>query len=313
MHADDILNDLAEAQHGYVLRWDARCAGLSTKALRSRLRSGAWSAEGPRLLRRRGSPTTKASRLMARVLDAGPGAFLSHTTAAAWWGLPGYDLLQVHVTRPRAINGARPSLGQRLHEVVDLTPAQVTILDGVPIVRPERALFELFGSGHPGRATRAAEAAWTRGLISGPSIHRTFEALFHQGRAGTVAARAFLETHRRDWVPFGSNLEARVQELADRFGFGRWRRQVDLGDEDWVGRVDFLAEDRPLIVEVQSELHHTALLDVEADARRRQRLEAAGFVVVELWDTEIWQRPHVVEMKLRDGWRRAGAARRPAA
>ena len=309
MDADDLLHDLAELQHGYVLRWDARAAGLSAKALRSRLRAGDWLPEGPRLLRRRGAPRTKASRLMARVLDAGPGAFLSHTTAAAWWGLPGYDLLQVHVSRPRGINGARPTLGQHLHEVFDLTPEQVTIVDGVPTVRPERAFFELFGSGHPGRATRAAEAAWTRGLISGPSIHRTFEALFHQGRPGTVAGREFLESHPVDWVPFGSNLEARVHSLVERFGLGRWHRQVDLGDDTWVGRVDFLSEERPLVLEVQSELHHTALLDVAADARRRQRLEAAGFVVVEVWDTEVWHRPHVVEAKLRDAWRRAGTRR----
>lgn len=309
MDADDLLHDLAEAQHGYVLRWDARAAGLSRKALGSRLRAGDWEPEGPRLLHRRGAPRTKASRLMARVLDAGPGAFLSVTTAVAWWGLPGYDLLEVHVTRPRGLNGARPSLGQRLHEVLDLTPEQVAIVQGVPVVRPERALFDLFASVHAGRATRAAEAAWTRGLISGPSIHGTFEELFAQGRAGTVAARGFLETHPIDWVPFGSNLESRVQAILEEARLGRWRRQVDLGDVHWVGRVDFLSEDRPLVLEVQSELHHTALLDVAADALRRQRLEAAGFVVVEVWDTDVWHRPATVVAAVREALRRVAPRR----
>jgi very-short-patch-repair endonuclease len=309
MDADDLLNDLAELQHGYVLRRDARRFGLSAKAVRARLRAGDWSAEGPRLLRRRGAPLTKASRLMQAVLDAGPGAFLSVTTATAWWGLPGYDLLRIHVSRPRGITGVRPTFAHHLHEVLDLDPSQVTINDGIPIVRPERAMFELFATQHPGRATRAAEAAWTRGLVSGPSLHRTFERLFEQGRTGTVAGREFLEAHPVDWVPYGSGLESRVHELTAKARLGPWRRQVDLGDETWVGRVDFLAEDRPLVLEVQSELHHAALLDVAADARRKAALEAAGFVVVEVWDTDVWHRPHDVIAQLRAGWIEAGRRR----
>ena len=60
------------------------------------------------------------------------------------------------------------------------------------------------------------------------------------------------------------------------------------------------------MVEVQSWRYHIALLDAAADARRRARLEAAGFVVVEVWDTDLWHRPWVVEARVRDGWRRAG-------
>ena len=44
---------------------------------------------------------------MRVILDAGPGAVLSHGAAAAWWGLPGFDLRTIDITHPRALTGAR--------------------------------------------------------------------------------------------------------------------------------------------------------------------------------------------------------------
>ena len=102
-----------------------------------------------------------------------------------------------------------------------------------------------------------------------------------------------------------------AQILADA-GLGAWRRQVDLGGERWCGRVDLLAEDLPLVVEVNSEAHHSALTDVAADAERRVRLEAAGFTVVEVWDVEVWHAPGVVVERVRSARRTVRApARRP--
>jgi very-short-patch-repair endonuclease len=188
----------------------------------------------------------------------------------------------------------------RLHEVVDLTDRQVTVLDGVPVVRPERALFELFGSAHPLRAARAAETAWAKGLVSGPSLAAVFDELAGRGRAGTVAMREFLERHDSMWTPPASNLEARFAELVRSHGLGPYRRQVDLGDDHWVGRVDFLHERFPLVVEVQSERYHTALLDRAHDARRLAALAAGGFTVVEVWDREIWHDTSALVHRIRE-------------
>ena len=53
------------------------------------------------------------------------------------------------------------------------------------------------------------------------------------------------------------------------------------------------------MIEVQSEKYHSALLDVSADAVRRASLEASGFTVVEVTDTELWTRPHVAVERVR--------------
>jgi very-short-patch-repair endonuclease len=311
-HVD--LLDLAGRQHGYVRRDDVRAAGVSRKLERAWVERGDWIRDGERLLRRRGAPESKASRLMRVVLDAGPGGFVSHGTAAAWWGLPGFDLARPHVTRHRGITGAPPTLPCRLHEVVDLTPRQVTVLDGVPIVRPERLAFELFGSSHPLRAARATETAWSKGLVSGPSLRAVFDELAGRGRAGTVAMREFLEHHDDLWVPPASNLEARFAELVRGHGLGPYRRQVDLGDDHWVGRVDFLHQRFPLVVEVQSERYHTALLDRAHDARRLAALAAGGVTVVEVWDREVWHDRAALVHRIREVERpfRVAEARRLA-
>lgn len=293
MSVEQVLQ-LAESQHGYVRRDELRLAGISAKTLRGWIARGEWEPDGPRLLRRVGAPVSKASRLMRAVLDAGPGAFVSHKPAAAWWGLPGFDLLTVHVTRPRGITGCPPTFRTVLHEVLDLTPQQVTVLDGVPIVRPERLAFELFASVHPLRAARAVETAWAKGLLSGGSLRLVFDELAGQGRKGTVAMREFLKCHDSLWVPPASNLEGRFAEVVRHAQLGPYRRQVDLGGDRWAGRVDFLHAELPLVVEVQSERYHTALLDRAHDAARRTRLEVAGFHVEEVWDHAVWHDPRQI-------------------
>jgi very-short-patch-repair endonuclease len=289
------LLDLAARQRGFIRTDDALLLGVSDKTRRGWVRRNEWECDGKRLLHRTGAPIDNGAKLMRAVLDAGVGAVLGNEPAGAWWGLPGFDLLKVELLRPRGISGASSSYGATIHEVLDLSSNQVTVLDGIPIVRPERLAFDLMARANPKRAARAIETAWAKRLLSGASLRATFDELAGRGRKGTVAMREFLDTHPVDWVPPASNLEARFAEIMRGAWLGDWRRQIDVGATHWVGRVDFLNDRLPVIVEVQSERYHTALLDVAADAKRTADLEAAGFVVVEVRDTWIWHdRPRVV-------------------
>ena len=197
--------------------------------------------------------------------------------------------------------------------MLDLSSDQVTVLDGVPIVRPERMIFELCGAEHPKRVERALDTGWAKGLYAGRSLRRLLAELAVQGRTGIVLFRQLLEDRPPGWIPPASNLERRFMEIAKGSLLGEWRRQVDVGSEDrWCGRVDFLSAALPLIVEVQSERYHTALSDQAHDAARRAATEAAGFTVVEVWDTQLWHAKDEVVAAVRDGVRRARAAGRAA-
>jgi very-short-patch-repair endonuclease len=313
MNADHELRELAEQQHGFVTRVQAHGAGLSRSGVHHRIVAGEWEAHGRRVLRRSGAPWSRASPLMRAVLDAGPGAVISHTTAAAWWGLPGFDLLSIHVTRPRGTTSAPAAFAGHLHEVLTLSTDQVTVLDGVPIVRPERAIFELCATAHPKRAERALDTGWAKSLYSGESLRRIHQLLARSGRTGTVVLRQLLEARPSGWIPPASNLEGRFDTIMREALLGEWRRQVDLGDDArWCGRVDFVSTRWPLVVEVQSERYHSALSDLVHDEARKTDLENAGLVVVEVWDTEVWHRKHDAVAKVRDGIARISTPR-PAA
>jgi very-short-patch-repair endonuclease len=306
MNADDALNTIAARQLGFVTRCDVRTVGLSRAAMRHRIARGDWLVRGTRVLQRSGAPWTKASPLMRAVLDAGPGAVLSHGAAAAWWGLPGFDLRTLYVTRPRGLTGASVTFADRVHEVLTLSYEQVTVLDGIPIIRPERLILELCATAHPARAERALDTGWSKALYSGGSLRRIHDELAASGRAGIVLMRELLDARPPGWTPPASGLEARFMAIAKEACLGEWRRQVDLGSVDhWCGRVDFVRNDLSLIVEVQSERYHGALTDQAHDAARRGDLQAAGFTMVEVWDTQLWHRKHEVIATVREGIFRA--------
>jgi very-short-patch-repair endonuclease len=193
-----------------------------------------------------------------------------------------------------------------VHEVLDLSSDQITVLDGVPIVRPERAIFEPCATTHPLRAERALDTGWSKSLYSGDSVRRIHRELACRGRGGTVLLRELLRARPPGWVPPASNLEARFALITGEALLGEWRRQVNLGDDSrWCGRVDFFSTKWPLVVEVQSERYHSALSDKAHDAARRKRLEDAGLVVVEVWDTQVWHSRQGVVVKVREGVARA--------
>jgi very-short-patch-repair endonuclease len=313
MHADDELYELAARQLGFVTRTDFRAAGLSRDAMRHRIARGDWVVHGPRVLQRSGAPWTKASPLMRAVLDAGTGAAVSHATAAAWWGLPGFDLHPIDITRPRGMTGTPAAYSNHLHEVLTLSTDQVTVLEGVPVVRPERLILELCATAHPARAERALDAGWSKALYSGNSLQRTHRELAASGRAGIVLMRELLAARPPGWVPPASGLEARFIAVTREAALGEWRRQVNLGSEEhWCGRVDFVSQDLPLVVEVQSERYHSALTDQAHDLARQTSLENAGFTVVEAWDTQLWHAKHEVIAAVRDGIQRC-RTRQPTA
>jgi hypothetical protein len=300
MSSLSIVNQLAARQHGVALAEEAHALGVAREELRHLVRSGRVDRVTPRVLRVPGAPRTDLQAVLIAVLDAAPGAFASGPTAAALWKVPGYRLLPVHVVRPRGVSGRRSSLAV-LHEVKRLLPHHVTVLDDVPVVRPERMVLDLCASEHPRRAARALDDAWRRRLLSGRSLRALVDETSIQGRPGLGVLRALLDERGDDYVPPASNLESRFAAIVAQAGLPEMRRQVDSGDGDrWVGRVDFRDAHLPLVVEVQSETFHSALSDRVHDRIRSSALRAAGFEVVEVTEEQVWHRPHEVVRAVRE-------------
>ena len=124
-----------------------------------------------------GAPWTRASPLMRAVLYAGPGCG-GVDMRRRMVGLPGFDLRTIDVTR-RWRSRCAGRIRRRVHEVLTLSTDQVTVLEGIPIVRPERLMLEL-------RATSplARRAGARHGVVEGALLRRLPAADWYEEPAG---------------------------------------------------------------------------------------------------------------------------------
>lgn len=290
----EIVYRSTSRQDGVVARWQLVEAGVPRRAITNLVRARRLEALSEFVLCVPGAALGQRGRVRAGLLDAGPRAVLSHGTAAAWWGIRGYQLLPAHVSRLHGVSGRIPELGT-LHQVRDLPQSLLTEVDGARIGRPELVLFQLAGVGSAPRLERAIDDAWAQGLVDGRALRRCLELMQDRGRKGTVAFREAVESRPLDYVPPQSAAEARFAFLLEEVGDEPMERQVNVsGEEGWIGRVDFFDPRRPFIVEILSERYHASLVDRADDARRFATLRATGRVVVGFWDFQLWRQAEAV-------------------
>ena len=100
-----------------------------------------------------------------------------------------------------------------------------------------------------------------------------------------------------------SNLEREFQRLARQAGFPELQVQVDLADETgWIARVDFYYAPLRLVIEIDSVIHHSALIDRRHDAATPARLLAAGYCVLRFTEVEVFFEVDVVIAALRSSF-----------
>ena len=297
MELDARLRALAERQHGVIARAQARDLGANRHHLRRRAESAEWEAMTSRVLRLAGAPRTFRQRAMAAALHAGPGAALSHESAAALWRLPGFDAGALSVSRAVGRSAHASPLAQ-LHRTCWMPEAHVRLFEQIPVTSPARTIFDLAGVLHPGRTERALDNALARQLTTLAALRQVTDELARRGRPGSSVMRRLLADRAGAYVPPESNMEARFQAVAKRAGLNTLVRQQDVGGQDWIGRVDFLDRDNRLVVEVDSDLYHSSLLDEAADAARDAALADAGYSVLRINEHELWHRPDEVVRRL---------------
>jgi very-short-patch-repair endonuclease len=303
------LQALAEEQHGLVTRAAALRLGCSRRAFDHLRTSGILIEIGPKtsIFRFAGSPPSRNQQVMAAVLDAGLGGCVSHDSATALWRIPGYRVQPVHLWRVRGATDHPNRLGIQ-HRTRRLPEHHVTRIDGIPVTTPTRTLADQAARLQPGRMARLLDDAWGRRLTDHRRLEQMIDELSASGRTGLNLLRSLVAERGPDYQPPESNLERRLAHLLQRAGLDGFLRQVVAGDaEDVIGRVDFKHEGLPLVLEVQSDLHHALLVDRAADELRTKRLEAAGFTVLEIWEHDIWHHPDRVISRVREGCQRLRA------
>jgi very-short-patch-repair endonuclease len=290
-----VLLTLAQGQHGAVSVPQLVSLGATESTIRNLVRSGRWIRVTPLVLRLAGTPRTRAQELVEAALDAGLGAAVSHLPAASWWGAnlkPGH----LQVSRLRGTTTTTPRLA-RVHEPRCFPDHHRTVLRGVPITVPARVAFDIAAT-LPSQAEKVLDRLWARHLLTHLVLIAMLDELAERGRTGITLMRELLAARGPDYRPNDTNLEDRFQQLAREAGLALVRQRHMFGRE-WLGQVDFVDLARGLVIEVNSDLYHDALVDRAADADRRSALEAAGFQVEEVWESEIWFDPAGTVARLR--------------
>jgi predicted transcriptional regulator of viral defense system len=147
---------LAARQWGVVSTAQLHALGLGRGAIHKAVRAGRLHrvhqgvySVGHAVLRVEG-------RRLAAVLACGPGAVLSHISAACHWGLLRSDQTRIDVTAPRGRHGAP---GIRLHRSRSLDAQDTTNHQGIPTTMVHRTLLDLAASARPGELERALAQA----------------------------------------------------------------------------------------------------------------------------------------------------------
>ncbi|MGH9177338.1 MAG: hypothetical protein ACRD0N_02125 [Acidimicrobiales bacterium] len=307
MSLDDDLRALADQQYAVLARRQARALGATTPALRHRLRGPDWELVTHRVLRLVGAPRSARQQLMIGVLDAGPGSVVSHRAAAVLWRFPGFSLRTVEVSRPRSARGGEAT-SVVLHLPRFLPDWHLTERHGIPVTSVARTLFDLAGGIHPARLERLVDSVVARSPSTLQALARMLDELSERGRHGVAAMRSILQDRPKGYVPAASGLERRFERILAEAGEPPLERQVDVGGHEWVGRVDYVDRALRLLFEIDSDLHHTSLVDRAHDACRDERLRAAGWLdVIRLDEHNVWGAPAVVLASVRTAraWARA--------
>jgi very-short-patch-repair endonuclease len=262
------MRAIAERQYGVISRSQLLAVGIGETGVRERLRThrlirlhrGVF-AVGHRVLRRQG-------HLLAAVMACGPGAVLSHASAAALWNYAG------RVKRS----------GVRVHRSGRLSPDEITVHERIPLTTVARTLLDL-ADVLPAQALKRAvnEEEYLR-LLDMTSLIAAVQN--NPGRRGAKLPRA--AQGPPDLTQ--SDLEQRFLELVARHGLPRPHVNTRIAGYE----VDFAWPDAALIVETDGFAAHGTRKAFVADRLRDRRLRRAGFEVVRLTSDDLAYEAEIV-------------------
>jgi very-short-patch-repair endonuclease/predicted transcriptional regulator of viral defense system len=286
VEVDRVIRTLAEANNRVVTRRALDAAGIGTNVIAHRVMTGRLYRHhhGVYLL----DPPQLASRialLTAAVEACGPGAALSHRSAAELWELLPAHKGHIEVTVVAHNAGDRPSI--RRHRVAELHPRDIRTRHSVRVTSPARTVVDGASYLHGGELDEFVADAIAKGLTNARDIEAALAR--RPTRRGTRRLRAVLSQRggprrTRSWG------ERRLLALLRQAGL-----PVPLTNRLLLGfQVDALWPDLNLVVEVDGYEFHGDRASFETDRARDAALVAAGYRVIRFTATQLDEQPMLV-------------------
>jgi very-short-patch-repair endonuclease len=310
-HRDDIraFAEFAERQNGNITHRQLVDAGFSRDQIQRRCEAGWLIPRHTGVFAVGYVPGARESTWHAGVLALGEGAVLSHTAAAALWGLTrGGAVTEVIV--PTTAGHVRRD-GILVHRQ-RLPAAHVTTHRGIPVTTPIRTLLDLAAVASLNALFRAFEQAQVR--LHMPPAPLAAEVIARPRRRGNAKLRRVL-AGSVDPAAVRSVLELRFLRMCAANGIPRPQVNIKIG----IWTPDFLWPEWKLVVETDGYDFHRTAAARRRDARKDEELRSLGLTVVRLTWSDVVERPGGTTERIRrhechldGGMRHGGDIRRGA-
>lgn len=290
---DACIAALAERQYGVVGRGQLEDLGLKSGSIGRRVRAGRlhrlyWAvyAVGHKVLSREG-------RWMAAVLACGPGAVLSHHSAAAHWGVRDHRGGPIHITSP----SKSKSRGSIRRHCAQLPTDETMVHEGIRVTTVPRTIFDLAAVSTPQAVESALRQSEFLRLHDSLSLHNLIDR--YPGHRGIRSVRTALA--RRSEAPgrIRSRLEERFLPLLDRHDLPRPQLNAWLEANGQRFQVDCLWPVPRQIVELDGWEGHGTRTAFRDDRARDRALGVAGYSVTRLTWSQLEDEPTTVARDLR--------------
>ncbi|MGH2919594.1 MAG: DUF559 domain-containing protein [Solirubrobacteraceae bacterium] len=269
--------------------------GLGADAARKRVASGRWRQVHAGVYALSPAKLSREGRFTAAVLACGPGAVLSHRSAAALWGLRPDNRAVIDVTSRR--RRGRQRTGITAHQG-RLLARDIDAIDGIRCTSLARTLLDLAEVLERRGLERAIDRAEQLRLLDMHAINDVLDRA--NGRRGAPLLRAVLARHYAASTLTQSELEERFLLICLTAAVRAPEVNAWIALPGNTGyRADFLWRSLRLIVEVDGHETHGTRLAFEEDRRRDQRLTLAGYRVVRFTWRQVTEEPERVAHTLR--------------
>ncbi|MDQ3943613.1 MAG: hypothetical protein M3357_00345 [Actinomycetota bacterium] len=298
------LGVLAEQQHGLATLDQLRTLGVTRSMLNGLLTSGELLRVAPRVFLVHGVPFTWQRQVSAERLSAGADAIVSHRSAAALYGLDGFDVLRtVHLTVPLH-RQPRRRRDVHVHRSLDYDLIEPTTRQRIEVTDAARLVLDLYAcEPNPEVARRGLFSVRKKKLATWAELSACLDAHARPGRRGIVALRADLDLYSRIGCP-ETTFEEAIRKLLMDAGLPEPELQ------HWTCggryRIDVAYPAYKVGIEGKSKAHHFTDQAFESDSVRDADLAIAGWIIIHVTWAQIRDDPDGVVRRIRKALSRRG-------
>jgi len=290
---------IASGQHGVLSLEQARSCDLSDDAVLRRVSAQRWIRVWPGVYRMAGTPVSWVQQLMAATLWAGDGSAISHATAAALWGMDGFQErgpIELSLERSTRLRSDR----LLIHRAQAWKSGERVRIRGIPVTGAARTLCDLATRVPAERLEEALECCLRRDWTSEKALLTRLTQNRGRGRNSTAALRRLLEVRNGSLRPTESLLETRLLNALREAGLPAAVRQFEVWDgSHFVARLDFAYPNERVAIETDGATYHLRRERWERDHARRSKLTALGWRCLVVTWARLHREPAKVAGELR--------------